>query len=169
MLTLTKFVPTVFLLVTIGHPAFAQIDRARDAPFADFTRNYGETIKYAEKGDRDSALEASNDMAKALNAIFDFSKNIPSKLNDAKLSKLASKAQDFLRTIKDFRDKGSRLQDKLKSVGSDYKSEVSALKSEYRDLKDDFNDLWRSFQVTGKQVNRMYEAIKTTCMRGCLR
>lgn len=169
MLILNRFALAVLLLVITVSAAVAQIDRARDAPFADFTKYYNATIKYAEKGDRDSALESSVDMAKALNAMFDFSKDIPSKLNDAKLGKLASQTQSFLRAINDFRDKGSRLQDKLKSVGSDYKSEVSALKSEYGKLKDKFNELWRNFQATGEQVSRMYKAIQATCMRGCLR
>ena len=147
---------------------FAQVDRARGEPFADFTKYYNQVVSSAEQNQRDKALEAMTDMGKALNAIFDFSKDAPGKLKEGNLPELGSKAEEFLRSINDFRDKGSSLLNKVRAVGESYSSELSAFKSANETLRSKFNSLWEGLQTSGKDVSAKYEAIKATCMVGCL-
>lgn len=149
------------LVVSTATVGSAQIDRARDAPYADFTRYFNDTIKYAEQQNRDGALQSSNEMAKALNVMFDFSKDAPGRLNDGSLRELGSQAQEFLDAIQNFRNKGSNLQDKLKRTGESYSSEVSDLKSSYETLKEKFNVIWGNLQLAGR-------ALKSVCMQGCI-
>jgi len=158
----------LLLVVGVATSASAQIDRARDAPFGDFTSYFNTTVKYAEEKNRDAALNASNDMAKALNAIFDFSKDAPGRLNDGNLRELGSQAQAFLDAISDFRNRGSYLQDKLKRTGEDYSSELSYLKSSYNALKEKFNVLWGNLQTKGLELSKQYAALKAACMVGCI-
>jgi cell shape-determining protein MreC len=93
---------------------------------------------------------------------------IPRKLHDQNLRALGDETEDFLNDLGEFRNKGSRLQEKLKKVGEDYRSELSALKSEYSKVKKLFDDLWVSFRKTGKDIGGKYKALKETCTRGCL-
>lgn len=158
---IVKALQLLLLVAITAITASAQIDRARADPYADFTRYFNDTVRYAESKDRDSALNASNDMAKALNAMFDFSKDAPGQLNDGGLRELGSQAQSFLDAIQDFRNRGSSLQDKLKRTGEDYSSEVSNLKSSYDTLKDKFNVIWGNLQLAGR-------ALKAACMQGCI-
>jgi len=148
----------LLILAVHASVAAAQIDRARAEPYADFFRYYSETVKFAEQKDRDAALRSSDDMAKALNAMFDFSKDAPGKLNDANLRDLGSQAQAFLDAIQDFRNRGSSLQDKLKRTGEDYSSELGNLKSAYDTLKDRFNSIYEALVRAGP-------GLKAACMK----
>ena len=158
---LLKSFQLLMLVAVTATAASAQIDRARADPYSDFTRYFNDTVKYAEQKDRDGALQASDDMAKALNAMFDFSKDAPGNLKDGNLRELGDQAQAFLDAIQDFRNDGSRLQDKLKRTQEDYSSELSSLKSSYDKLKDKFNIIWGNLQLAGK-------ALKAACMQGCI-
>lgn len=151
----------LLLLVVIGVTAVpAQIDRARDAPYSDLNRYFDETVKAAEQKDRDGALRASSDMRKALGAIFGFSQDAPSRLNDGNLRELASQAQAFVEVTKDLSGKLQNLEDKLKRTGEDYSSELSSLKSSHSAFKESFNVIWGNLQLAGK-------ALKAACMQGC--
>lgn len=158
---LSKSFQLLLLVVISATAVSAQIDRARADPYADFTRYFNDTVKYAEQQNRDGALQSSDEMAKALNAMFDFSKDVPGRLNDGNLRELGSQAQEFLDAIQNFRNKGSNLQDKLKKTGESYSSEVSDLKSSYETLKDKFNVIWGNLQLAGK-------ALKAARMQGCI-
>jgi deoxyribodipyrimidine photolyase len=147
-------------LTSIPLSVSAQIDRARGEVYADFTRYYNEMVKYAEDEKRDEALKSSDDMAKALQGMFDVSKDAPSRLNDAGLRDLGSQAQAFLDAIQSFRNRGSNFQDKLKRVGESYSSELSDLKSAFDKLRETFNVLWGNLQRAG-------QGVKAVCERGC--
>ena len=140
--------------------ASAQIDRARADPYADLTRYYNDMLKYADSKDRDDALKSSDDLRKALGAMIGFSIDVPGRLSDGNLRDLASQAQAFVDSMKDFSSRLQNLQDKLKSTGEDYSSEVSSLKSSYDTLKEKFNVIWGNLQLAGK-------ALKAACMQGC--
>lgn len=158
---LSKSFQLLLLVALTATAASAQIDRARADPYADFTRYFNDMVKYAEQKDRDAALRSSDDMARALNAMFDFSKDAPGRLNDGNLRDLGSQAQAFLDSISDFRNRGSYLQDKLKRTGEDYSSELSNIKSSYENLKEKFNVIWGNLQLAGR-------ALKAACMQGCI-
>lgn len=68
----------------------AQIDRARAAPYSDFNRYFGDTVKYAEQKDRNAALTSAEDLRKALGAMFGFSQDVPRSLSDGNLRELVS-------------------------------------------------------------------------------
>ncbi|HEX8843306.1 MAG TPA: hypothetical protein VF791_01490 [Pyrinomonadaceae bacterium] len=157
---LRKSFQLLLLVAITATVASAQIDRARDAPFADLIRYFNDTVKYAEQKDRDSALQASNDMRKALGAIFAFSQDAPGRLNDGNLRDLGSQAQAFVDATKDLSGRLESLQDKLKRTGEDYSSELSNLKSSYETFKDKFNVIWGNLQLAGR-------ALKAACMSGC--
>jgi len=158
---LSKSFQLLLLVALAATAATAQIDRARADPYADFTRYFNDTVKYAEQKDRDNALKASDDMARALNAMFDFSKDAPSNLKDGNLRDLGDQAQAFLDAIQAFRNDGSRLQDKLKRTQEDFSSELSSLKGSYDKVKEKFNTIWGNLQLAGK-------ALKAACMQGCI-
>jgi len=136
--------------------ASAQIDRARAEPYSDLVKYYNDTIKYAESKDRDNALKSCDDMRKALGAVFGFSQDAPSRLNDGNLRDLGSQAQAFVDATKDLSGRLQNLQDKLKRTGEDYSSELSSLKSSYDTFKDKFNVIWENLQRAGK-------ALKVAC------
>src|SRR5262245_25647018 len=122
---LSTFIQVVLAITVLATTVFAQIDRARDAPYADFIRYHNDVVKYAEQKDRDGALKASADLRKGLGAMFGFSQDVPKYLNDGNLRELASQAQSFLDTMKDYSGKLNSLEEKLKRTGEDYSSELS--------------------------------------------
>ena len=147
-------------LVLCWSAASAQIDRARAEPYADLIRYYNDMLKYAEAKNRDDALKSSDDLRKALGAMVAFSVDVPGKLSDGNLRDLASQAQAFLDSLKDFSGRLQNLQDKLRRTGEDYSSEVSSLKSSYDTMKDKFNTVFSNLVLAGK-------ALKAACMAGC--
>jgi hypothetical protein len=155
---------TLQLAILVACSAFvvsAQIDRARADPYADFTRYYNDTVKYAEQKDRDAALRAADDLRKALGAINGFSADVAGNLNNGNLRELAGQASSFTDAIKDFSSRLESLQDKLKRTGEDYSSEISNLKSSNENFKDKFNIIWGNLQAAGR-------ALKLACMQGCI-
>jgi hypothetical protein len=64
MLNLACYALTFLFLVTAAPAAFAQIDKAKAGPLADFTKYYKETVNFAEKNQRDSALWHSEKAAR---------------------------------------------------------------------------------------------------------
>jgi len=176
-MVLLRFLLPLFFVITATAPALAaQIDRARGgnsepadgSPWGQFYKYYRETVTYADQNNRDAALQSSNEMAKALNAVFDFTKDIPSRLNANNLRDLGSRSEEFLAAIRQFRDSESSLQDKLKRGGESYSSELSSFRNAFATLNAKFIGLWGGFQDAGKDIGGKYEAIKATCMVGCL-
>jgi hypothetical protein len=158
---LTKFFGVLLLLAVTALTASAQLDQARGGPYGDFTSKFNDMVRYAEQKDRDAALSASDEMARALNSMFDYSKDVPGRLNDGGLRELASQAQAFMDSIQEFRNRGSALQDKLKRTGEDYSSELSNIKSAMDSLKEKFNTIWGNLQLAGR-------ALKAACSSGCI-
>lgn len=158
---LSKSFQLLLLMAISATPVSAQIDRARAEPYADYSRYFSETVKYAEQKDRDGALQASDNLRKAFGAMFGFSQDVPSNLNAGNLRELGSQAQAFVDAMKDFSGKLQNLQDKLKKTGEDYSSELSSLKSSNDALKEKFNVIWGNLQLAGK-------ALKAACMQGCI-
>jgi hypothetical protein len=151
----------VAVSIGLAAPVSAQIDRARADPYSDFIRYFNETGKYADARDRDNALKASDDLRKALGAMFGFSQDAPSRLNEGNLRDLGSQAQAFVDAMKDFSGRLQNLQDKLKRITEDYSSELSSLRSSFDNLKEKFNLIWGNLQLAGK-------ALKAACMQGCI-
>lgn len=168
MTNFARLTLTLFLFVTAVSPAIAQIDKARDQFLGDFKSYYDKMVSFAEREQRDSAYKASEDMEKAFDAMYNFSLNIPQKLNNNNLRELGSEAQGFIDAMNSFKEKAAILRVKLLKVGEDYGAELSDVKREYANVQNKFNGLWLNFQKTGKDVGNKYEAIKQTCTSGCL-
>lgn len=168
MPNLVRLTLIFLILVKLISPAIAQIDKARDKFFGDFTSYYKKMVSFAEKKQRDLAHKASEDMLDAFTSMYNLSSDTPKKLNDNKLRGLGSKAQEFVGAMSNFKKKAGTLQDKLSKVGGDYGSELSDVIKEYENMKNKINGLWLNFQETGKEVGNKYKAIKETCTSGCL-
>jgi hypothetical protein len=152
----------VLLLITVpASAAFAQIDRARDAPYADFIRYHNDVVKYAEGKDRTSAVTAIADLRRAFGAVFGFSQDVPRHLSDGNLRDLSSQAQAFVDALKDYSGKLQSLEDRLKRIDESYSSELSSLNSSRDNVREKFNVIWESLQRAGK-------AVKASCMSGCV-
>jgi hypothetical protein len=158
---LRKSFQVLLLVAASAVTVSAQIDQARGTPHEDFIRYFNETVKYAEQKDRDSALQASDELRKALGKINGYSVDVPGRLNDGNLRDLGSQAQEFLEAIKNFRERLQSLQDKLKRTGEDYSSELSNLKSSNDTFKEKFNKIWGGLLDAGK-------ALKAACGSGCI-
>ena len=168
MPNLARLTLTFLLFVMAVSPAIAQIDKARDQFLGDFKSYYDKMVSFAEREQRDSAYKASEDMEDAFDAMYNFSLDIPQKLNDNNLRELGSEAQEFIDAMNSFKEKAGTLRGKLLKVGEDYGAELSDVKREYANVQGKFNLLWLNFQKTGKDIGNKHKAIKQTCTSGCL-
>jgi hypothetical protein len=160
--------PLLSLMVTSASTLFAQIDRARDGPWPDAAKYYSETASAADQNQREAAGKSMQDMLKALDAVEEFTKDIPSLLSTSNLRELGGEAQEFLNAIKDFRGKASSLQQKLGTPDESLSSDLSAFRSGWDVVNAKYTVLWVDFQNTGKDIGGKYAALKATCTRGCL-
>ena len=167
-ITLSICAPLLPLMAMSATTLFAQIDRARDGPWPDFAKYYSEAATYGDQNQRDAAVKSMQDMSKALDAVEEFTDDIPSRLNASNLRDLAAEAQEFLNAIKDFRGKASSLQQKLGTADESLSSDLSAFRSAWDVVNAKYTALWVSFQNTGKDIGGKYEALKATCTGGCL-
>ena len=156
---LTKIFTLLILLAVTTLTASAQIDKARATSQNDFKTKFDEMVRYAEQKDRDAALRSSDEMARLLQTMFDYAKDVPGRLNDGGLRDLGSQAQAFVDSILEFRNRASALQDKLKRTGEDYSSELSNIKSALDNMRDKVNTIWLNLNLAGRGLKAACELV----------
>lgn len=171
MFRTAKFFIGFFVVISCGlQPATvgAQVDRARDQPHSDFISHYNAMVRHAEQKDRVEAIKSAENMARAMNAIYEFVYRAKDSLKKGKLDDLEDDAEELIRAINDFRNAATYLVRNLKDGTKSYSSELSAVKSAKSKFDAEFTELWRNLQTEGKRISAEYAAMKEACSRGCL-
>ena len=156
---LLKSFQALLLVAACAAPASAQFDRAKDS-LRDVKSNYEQAVRSAESNDRDGATRSLAEVTKALGAMIDASRDVPSQLNDGELSALGTKAKYFLEAAILFRNVTATLSEKVGRVGESYSSELSTFKDKYGEFDRTYNDFNGS-------ILRAAGALRRACP-GCL-
>ena len=154
---------TVLLGALSSVPLFGQIDRAHGDIYNNFKGKFATAFKYAEDGEQKKAIGMFLEMAKDMDELLGYCRDVPDKLNDGNMRDLAAKTKLFRDELdKKFRELLKKLVEKLNYTTADYRSELSDLRSQYSVVNADFQEVWSDFLRLGR-------VLKTTCPNDCFR